>query len=116
MIYREALYYVFDFVFYLQDALNVTKLNPEDYCKLYSIVALRSFEKCAYLSPSMVALKNCDDIFSTKTESIVLLEEDGNAVVFLFKPSLDIFKSVTTSLMNFSINGKFFQRSREIII
>lgn len=103
---REALYFVFDFVFHLEEALNVTRLNPEDYSKLYSLLALRSFENCAYLSPSMVAVKNCDDIFSKKTKEIVLLDGDDHAAVFLFKPSYYIFKSVTKCLADFNINGK----------
>jgi hypothetical protein len=105
-ILRKTLYYVFDFVFLLEEALNVSKLNLGDYAKLYSLLALSSFKNGAYLSPSMLVVKNCDAIFSRETENIVLLEEDEQASVFLFKPSLEIFKAVTASLVDSGVNGK----------
>lgn len=53
----------------------------------------------------MLALKNCDDIFSKETDGLVLLEGDEHASLFLFKPSMDHFLALTTGLKNSMING-----------
>ncbi len=82
-------------------------MKPGDFAKLYSVMALRSFTKCAYLSPSMFAVKNCDDIFEVKTDGLALLEDDPKADVFLFKPSFHHFKAMEEGMKNVCVNGKF---------
>ncbi len=102
---RNALYTGFDFVFLLDETLNTAGLKLEYFAKLYALVALQSFGNGAFVSPYMVALKNCDDIFQEKTDGFTFLENDADATVFLFKPSLDNFKALTTGLKENTLNG-----------
>lgn len=57
------------------------------------------------MSPYMLALKNCDDIFKEKTNEFTFLENDAEATVFLFKPSLDHFKALIAGLKENTLNG-----------
>lgn len=105
LFYRNALNFGFDLVFYLEEDRNTAHLKPKDFAKLYSLLALRTFATCAYVSPSLLAVKNCDDIFMGKTNALVLLKDDANADVFLFKPSLDHFKALAAGIHRSSHNG-----------
>lgn len=102
---RNALNHGFDLVFYLTEDQNTAHLKLEDFAKLYSLLALKSFDNCAYVCPSMLALKNCDDIFSTETDGLTMVEGDEKASVFLFKPSVNHFVTITTGLKKSMING-----------
>lgn len=105
---RQALNYGFDFVFYLEEDQNSAGLKLGDFAKLYSLVALRSFKNCAFVSPSMLALKNCDDIFSNRISSFLLLEDGMDTSVFLFKPSIEHFEALTLGLKHSNKNGMFY--------
>lgn len=100
--FKEALAIGFDMVFYLEENLNTASMNLHDFAKLYALRALRSFDKCVFVSHSMLAVKNCDDIFSTKgfddATGVMLVENDENASVFLFKPSISHFESILLGL------------------
>lgn len=108
--FRKALYQAFDFVFYLDEDLNTARLKSDDFAKLYSLLVLGSFKNCAYLSPCMLALKSCDDIFNEPTPGFSFLKNDDetdneNVDVFLFKPSIDHFKALESSCKKLNING-----------
>lgn len=91
----------------MAEDFNFAHLELEDFAKLYSFLALQSFDRCVYVSPSMIALNNCDDIFSIQTDTIALgSDKDKNASVFLFKPTADNFNTITTGLQDFDKNGK----------
>lgn len=97
-LYRKTLDYGFDFVFYLDEDRNTANLKPEEFAKLYSLTALRAFDNCAYLSPTMMALRNCDDIFAEPTEGFRMLENATDTSVSLFKPSIKGFDALMTVL------------------
>ncbi len=80
-------------------------LKMEDLAKLHSFLALKSFDNCAYISPYMLALKNCDDIFSIKSDGLIMAENDEKASTFLFKPSMDNYMTLTTYLRPCKLNG-----------
>lgn len=101
----NALNFGFDLVFYLTENRTTANLNLDDFAKLYSLLALRSYKNCAFVSPSMLALKNCDDIFSEQTDGLVIGENDPKAHVFLFKPSFYHFKALEAGLKNCSITS-----------
>lgn len=98
---HEALAVGFDMVFYLNENLNTACMKLDDFAKSYALHALRAFNKCVFVSPSMLAVQNCDDIFQTKgfnDKGLLLLENDEDASVFLFRPSMDHFKSILQGL------------------
>ncbi len=105
MFCRRALDQGFDYVYYLDENQNKANLKLDDFAKLYSLLALKSFDSCVYVSPYMVALKNCDDIFSMETEGVVMVDGDEKASIFSFKPSMDNYMALTTSLMTWKSNG-----------
>lgn len=96
----NALNFGFDLVFYLTENQVPANINLEDFSKLYSLLALRSYKNCVYVSPSMLALKNCDNIFSEQTDGLVTIKDDANAHIFLFKPSIYHFKALEAGLRN----------------
>ncbi len=85
----------------------MAQLKLDDFAKLYSLLALKSFDNCAYVSPYMLALKNCDDIFSKETKGLVMMGKDEMASVFLFKPSMDNYTTLAARLMTSGKNGIF---------
>lgn len=88
--------YGFDFVFYLDKKRNHAGLEQEDFVKIYLLAALRAFDNCAYLAPTMLVLKNSDCIFADHTEGFRLLEDAQDTSVFLFKPSIKRFNALMT--------------------
>jgi hypothetical protein len=92
-------------VFYLEEDRNIAQLKLDDFAKLYSLLALRSFKNCVYVSPSMLAVQNCDDIFEMQTDGFVLLDDDAHGDVFLFKPSFSYFHALETGIKNGNLNG-----------
>ncbi len=98
---KRALAIGFDLVFYIEEFLNTACMKLDDFAKLYAIHVLRSFDKCVFVSPSILAVKNCDDIFVTEgvtDNGLLLIENDKDASVFLFKPSINYFKSIMLGL------------------
>lgn len=92
-------------MFYLEDDMNTAQLKQDDFAKLYSLLALRSFTNCAYVAPSMLAVQNCDDIFEMQTDGVVLMADDAHGDVFLFKPSFSCFHALETGIKKGNLNG-----------
>ncbi|CAL8084949.1 unnamed protein product [Orchesella dallaii] len=88
---RNALRHGFDFLFNLEEYEKPTRLRMEDYAKLYALT-LKSFEKVVYLKPSMLAIKNLDEIFNVHGETIRTFEwAEGAVSLLLIRPSLETF-------------------------
>lgn len=97
--------YSFDLVLQLEGHRNNGKLDKNDFAKLSGLYAMRSFDKCAYLSPSMLAMKNPDDIFDIKDdhENYWLPrfpENDKDLSMFLFKPDVNLFRGLMQGMAN----------------
>ena len=45
IVFRNALNHQFDYVFYLMEDQNTANLKLEDFAKIYSLLALKTFEK-----------------------------------------------------------------------
>lgn len=103
---RRALERGFDLVIYMAEDQNETLLPFEDLIKLYSISTLKCFEKCAYVSPSMLAMKNSDEIFDFEIDRFAMIEEDERLSIFLFKPSLDTFDELVAGWKDLNKIGK----------
>lgn len=88
LLYREKLKEVFDLVVLLDKEVP-NGLNLDDYAKVQGF-SLLVFNKCVYLSPDTLVLKNCDEIFEKYT-TFAALNGDGSVDpgVYLFTPSLD---------------------------
>ncbi|CAL8084892.1 unnamed protein product [Orchesella dallaii] len=96
---KEALNYGFDFLFHLEEDWNTTGLKNEEFVKLFPLT-LKSFEKCAYLSPNMLVLKNCDELLDQDNENPqqFIWTEKGDTSIFIARPSLQAFHTLMQGL------------------
>ncbi|CAL8085183.1 unnamed protein product [Orchesella dallaii] len=89
---KECLHQAFDFYFPLEEERNKAGVKDVDFVKLYALT-LKPFGKCVVLSPCMLALNNCDNIFDDynipSAHSFVL--GGGDLSVFLVRPCLKSF-------------------------
>ncbi|ODM98514.1 Lovastatin diketide synthase LovF [Orchesella cincta] len=85
---REKLKEVFDLVVFLEQE-SPNGLNLEDYAKIQGF-SLLVFNKCVYLSPDTLVLKNSDEIFEKYIAFAVCGGENGevDSSVYAFSPSL----------------------------
>ncbi len=102
---RQALAHGFDLVVFLEEELNSAHLELEYFAKVYAFFAFKAFNNCAFVYPGMLALKNCDEIFSEETETIAMGNIGKRASVFLFRPSTDNYNTITVGLKEFWENG-----------
>ncbi|CAL8143548.1 unnamed protein product [Orchesella dallaii] len=105
---REVLHYVFDFLFCFEDERNTAGLKEEEFVKL-SAFTLKCFGKLVFLEPSMLAVKNLDDIFDNNevANGLLLMEagqDEDELSIFMARPCLHVFRILMDSLMN--KNGK----------
>ncbi|CAL8130907.1 unnamed protein product [Orchesella dallaii] len=105
---REVLHYVFDYLFYLEDERNTAGLKEEEFVKL-SAFTLKCFGKVVFLEPSMLAVKNLDDIFDNNevTGGLLLMEagqDEDELSMFMARPCLHVFRVLMDSLK--TRNGK----------
>ncbi|CAL8085265.1 unnamed protein product, partial [Orchesella dallaii] len=104
---RNALRHAFDFLFNLEEYEKPARVRMEDFVKLYALT-LKSFEMVVYLKPSMLVIKNSDEIFNIHMETIKTLKwAEGEAVsVLLIRPSLETFAVLIKDLekMNGNVN------------
>ncbi|CAL8084834.1 unnamed protein product [Orchesella dallaii] len=103
---REALNFGFDYVFCLEDDRNTAGLKDEEFVKLFALT-LKSFEKCAMLSPNMLVLKNCDELLDDVVEEVkekeriqqqLVWTKNGDTSIFLLRPSIPIFMCLMEAL------------------
>ncbi|CAL8085064.1 unnamed protein product, partial [Orchesella dallaii] len=99
---REALEYGFDYVFYLDEERNTAGLKSEEFVKLFALT-LKSFERCVMLSPKMLVMSNCDELFDNgndeeekenENSQPLIWSETGDMSILLLNPSLHLFKEV----------------------
>ncbi|CAL8122466.1 unnamed protein product [Orchesella dallaii] len=100
--FKDLLSQEFDSTHVLEEDRNVANLDLGDFAKLFSLT-LRVFDKCVFLSPNMLAMKNCDEVFE-KFHSLTFLENMDTSV-FGLKPSTEIFRSLLTGLQSKNKNG-----------
>ncbi|CAL8087636.1 unnamed protein product [Orchesella dallaii] len=102
---KELLRHTFDFVFDLDEKRNPEELKEADFVKVFTL-SLKPFEKCVFLAPTMMAIKNCDEIFDNydpTSQGFLSVEEEGMDI-FMVQPCLKNFNSLMTSLR--TKNGK----------
>ncbi|CAL8084799.1 unnamed protein product [Orchesella dallaii] len=113
---KQALHHGFDFVFYLQDDLNTSGLPETDFVKL-SALTLASFGKILFLSPKMMVLRNCDELFDLETnedEVDPVQKENDDVSIFLAKPCFITYTAVLEALKsNNGLTKTFLQRHME---
>lgn len=68
--------------------------------EVHGLKYLRGFEIAAYLAPTMLVMRNCDDIFDQQTNQIRFLELDSDISIFVCKPSLLIWQVVVGFIKN----------------
>ncbi|CAL8138972.1 unnamed protein product [Orchesella dallaii] len=96
---RNALRHGFDFLFNLEEYEKPARLIMEEFVKLYALT-LKSFEKVVYLKPSMLVIKNSDEIFNIHRETIKTLKwaEGDEFSVLLVRPSVEVFSVLIKDL------------------
>ncbi|CAL8084861.1 unnamed protein product [Orchesella dallaii] len=100
---REVLHHVFDFLFYMEEERNTAGLKDEEFVRL-SAFTLKCFRKVVFLDPTIVAIKNSDDIFDNYEVTSGLLPavvgQDGNdgLSIFVARPCLQVFRTLMDSL------------------
>ncbi|CAL8085106.1 unnamed protein product [Orchesella dallaii] len=99
-VLREALHYGFDFVFLLEEDRNTAKLQNEDFAKLF-VLTLKSFNNILVLSPKILVVKNCDELFDKgKNEkfpiTFIMNENEETSCILQVTPSLSVFNRLMT--------------------
>ncbi|ODM89052.1 Glycogenin-1 [Orchesella cincta] len=84
---KEALNYGFDFLFHLEEDRNSAGLKNEDFVKLFALT-LKSFDKCVFMSPNMLVVKNCDELLDQGKDNFqqFIWTEKGDTSVILLRP------------------------------
>ncbi|CAL8087620.1 unnamed protein product [Orchesella dallaii] len=102
---KELLRHTFDFIFDLDEDRNPVELKEEDFVKVFTL-SLKPFEKCVFLAPTMMTIKNCDEIFDDydPTPGEFLSVEEEGMDIFVVQPSVHNFNSLMTGLLQ--MNGK----------
>ncbi|CAL8084867.1 unnamed protein product [Orchesella dallaii] len=97
----ESLRQGFEYLFFLEDGRNSAGLKEQDFIKLFPLT-LKPFEMCVFLSPTMLAVQNCDKIFEeccSQRFSGYLLTEGTGMDVFVIKPSPRVFENLMKVLV-----------------
>ncbi|CAL8146325.1 unnamed protein product, partial [Orchesella dallaii] len=105
-VMRKILFCNFDTLLNLEDVENSAGLRMEEFVMLYALT-LKSFEKIVYLKPTMLAIKNFDEIFDKKmldTGNNCDWTQGDGANILIVQPSLEIFGVLMKDLQ--SRNGK----------
>ncbi|CAL8129043.1 unnamed protein product [Orchesella dallaii] len=97
---RKTLNCCFDFVFILQEDWNTIGLKNEFFVKLFALT-LTNFRTCVMLSPNMMVLQNCDELFDWTVENgsqrhAWTKKQDLSVIVI--QPSIHEFNSVMEEL------------------
>ncbi|CAL8085358.1 unnamed protein product [Orchesella dallaii] len=96
-VLRESLEYYFDFVFTLDEKRNTAGLEVKDFAKLFALT-LQGFKKCVMLSPNMLVVRNCDELFDTgrkdSSQPLVWCSKGEIGSVLVIRPSLQVFKDL----------------------
>ncbi|CAL8085082.1 unnamed protein product [Orchesella dallaii] len=92
---RDALRHGFDYVFVLEEDMNTAELEIGNFAKLFAFT-LKSFDKIVMLSPTMLVVQNCDELFdiAEDNDQPLFLTEAGSTSILLVRPSLSVFKEL----------------------
>ncbi|CAL8148649.1 unnamed protein product [Orchesella dallaii] len=96
---RNALGEAFHHKFILEEDRNEAGLKPDEFVKLFALT-LHGFDKILFLWPSMIVLRNSDELFEIPNgdkQSFVCMENMDTSILLL-KPSLDVFRVLTAIL------------------
>ncbi|CAL8085124.1 unnamed protein product [Orchesella dallaii] len=99
-VLRRALNYCFDFVFYLDEELNTVGLENEEFVKVFALT-LKSFQKVVMFSPTMLVVKNCDELLDSvgdDTKQPFMWTKEGDNSTLILYPSLRNFDGVMKGL------------------
>jgi len=101
---KEALHLGFDHLFYLDEDWNTAGLKSGEYAKVFTLT-LKAFDKCVFLEPTMLAMKNSDEVFENfgvgkdgETLQAFLWVEKGDYSVFGVRPDHTVFKTLMRGL------------------
>ncbi|CAL8146313.1 unnamed protein product [Orchesella dallaii] len=106
-VLRKILFCTFDTLLNLEDVENSAGLRMQEFVKLYALT-LKSFEKIVYLKPTMLAIKNSDEVFDETMQDTVKNSDgtDGEGVnIFFVQPFLELFSVLIKNLPSISGNG-----------
>ncbi|CAL8146742.1 unnamed protein product [Orchesella dallaii] len=108
--FRKLLFHTFDTLLHLEEVDNSVGLRMEEFVKLYALT-LKSFEKIVYLKPTLLAIKNSDEIFDKNKHDFDKncdWTECENVSVLLVKPSLETFGLLMKGLQtrNGNVSGQ----------
>ncbi|CAL8084883.1 unnamed protein product [Orchesella dallaii] len=106
----ESLRQGFEYLFFLEDGRNSAGLKEQDLIKLFPLT-LKPFEMCVFVSPTMLAVQNCDKIFDeccSQGFSGYLLTEATGMDVFVIKPSPKVLENLMNGLVETSGSGLFY--------
>ncbi|CAL8087668.1 unnamed protein product [Orchesella dallaii] len=99
----------FDIVFPLHENWNKASLPTDQFAKLFTFT-LKSFKKCVFLEPTMLIIKNADEIFEEYEDfTRVFFPNGDNSFVFMVKPSVSAFRDIMNALISEKENGASFQ-------
>ncbi|CAL8084790.1 unnamed protein product [Orchesella dallaii] len=100
---KEALHHVFDMVFYLEDDRNTAGLSDKEFA-MVSTFSLKCFEKVVFLEPTMMAIKNLDNIFNDYDEPMEFVASElgqgdvSDLPIFIARPCSHVFKDLMAAL------------------
>ncbi|CAL8139184.1 unnamed protein product [Orchesella dallaii] len=100
----KTLYQGFDYLFYLEENWNTAELNEQDFVKLFPLT-MKPFEICVFLSPSMLAINNCDKVFDdcrSLRHSVLFLTKASGMDVFAMRPCWKVFEGLMKGLLETS--------------
>ncbi|CAL8148661.1 unnamed protein product [Orchesella dallaii] len=103
---RNALGEAFHHKFILEEDRNEAGLKPDEFVKLFALT-LHGFDKILFLWPSMIVLRNSDELFEIPNgdkQSFVCMENMDTSILLL-KPSLDVFRVLTAILRSRNGSG-----------
>lgn len=109
VFYRKALRHTYDYIFSLdsEELKSVAGHTSTEEFSLIFAFTLQSFEKLAWLSPNMIAAKNCDEIFDLMEQSNTFSYNkhfsclpNMDLSLCLLKPSVRMFDSILESLQS----------------
>ncbi|CAL8084928.1 unnamed protein product [Orchesella dallaii] len=97
----ETLHQGFDYLFYLEERRNTAKLRKQDFVKLFPLT-LKPFEMCVFLSPTLLVIKNCDQIFDEfhklRISGSLLMGTTGLDVIGI-RPSWKVYENLMECLV-----------------
>ncbi|CAL8129363.1 unnamed protein product [Orchesella dallaii] len=94
----KVLLHASDHLLFANEIWNTAGLKLDDFVKLF-VLTLKSFQTCVYLSPTNLAIKNCDDIFDQPCLPPGFIGvSDDELSSLLVRPSPEVFDDLMKAL------------------